>query len=423
MENARGPIATTYDDLQALPLLREAKRHGPATATAPEAVCITLAQCIEVLLLNNCDLFMRAAGDLSASRWSMCAAKMRWARDFNRVLCILAGQLVQLIRMNRSHTIAFALEWSPSLDAFIRSIEELEVRLVGAVSHVDRVLETGQPERQFEILDLFLVCSHEMSMWSELLPGGEPANVDELKTFGYELVRKAVFTPQLRGDTFFMQFRACHQVPELLIWTANEFYLLGIQHAHVGDMTDAAHCMLWGNELLDAAIIATSPVVGNLTINDYHRIRANLGVTSGSHSHAIHVVLLTAVGSEIVDLLSNVLAQNESAGLLRHLCEQFRTKLQAWRNLHALLPKRNLGARGTKSLIGSPEAVAAVETMRKRMPRASAAANRLNSFLAEPNRVYARLLEQLGNITNARFTDVQERSGIFAPRGKTRIEE
>jgi hypothetical protein len=93
---------------------------------------------------------------------------------------------------------------------------------------------------------------------------------------------------------------------------------------------------------------------------------------------------------------------------------------------HLHLPRNNLGGDSTRSLTGSPDAVAVVRRMRDHArthdPSRAALHVRdappgpLTRYLSTAESLDSAVLSATGKVTQAKFTDVQERLGFFAGR-------
>ena len=61
-------VPETYDEIQAIPLLRKARKAGDFSFASPESTLLSLLQAAEVAIFNLADLFRRAASDVAAGR-------------------------------------------------------------------------------------------------------------------------------------------------------------------------------------------------------------------------------------------------------------------------------------------------------------------------------------------------------------------
>jgi hypothetical protein len=211
---------------------------------------------------------------------------------------------------------------------------------------------------------------------------------------------------------------------------------------------------------MDAMVTAVPPMADNLATSDYHEIRENLGLTSGSHSVCLHyhmfgdlyqqfsgevIALLTgrqdrqvsedAIGAATMRL-DRERAGDQNSWLTRQIVNEA-LKMQShifhWRQLHMHLPRNNLGGDSTKSLTGSPEAIKAVKNMflaaTQRDPMKAVARARglasgskqaqrgpLTGYLESQDSLDTLIVSTTGEVTQNRFHDVQERLGFFAQR-------
>jgi hypothetical protein len=197
-------------------------------------------------------------------------------------------------------------------------------------------------------------------------------------------------------------------------------------------------------------------MVDSLATSDYHAIRENLGQTSGSHSVVLRYHLFTDLYEQlaeevtawlkrardpVLDEMRPIESETDSTGnhpeecsvlsvLVTH-CLKLRSNVFQWRAQHLHLPRNNLGGESTKSLTGSPDAIAAVQRMcdtaRAKDPMSSVAqarglpnasrpnlSGKLTQYLTSPDSLDSHLLAVTGRITQARFENVQERLGYFA---------
>ena len=105
-------------------------------------------------------------------------------------------------------------------------------------------------------------------------------------------------------------------------------------------------------------------MVDNLTTHDYHEIRENLGLTSGSHSIGIRHHMFTHLYEQLWDEVALVGdKRGPTWDLLVTQLLFFRSFIFQWRDEHLHLPRNNLGGAATRSLTGSSDAVSVVEGM------------------------------------------------------------
>jgi hypothetical protein len=211
--------------------------------------------------------------------------------------------------------------------------------------------------------------------------------------------------------------------------------------------------------ILSAGILASlPPMTENLVTSDYHRIRENLGLTSGSHSVNLHYHLFRDLYQQLWEGLANWMMDGQPRGdrdevlqatileairnpnrdansfsfkLVANECLQLRAFIRAWRDEHLQLPRNNLGGSRTKSLTGSLDAIKAVRGMRDaarvkdpmqplatayqlRNERATTVPTPITEYLESAESMDNRLADATGQVTQQRFPNVQDRLGVFA---------
>ena len=270
-------------------------------------------------------------------------------------------------------------------------------------------------------------------------------------------MRDAVYDRVLTGDTYFTQFRGLHQIPETLGEEVNDRIEEAIRDIRARSLRSAFEHLRCANLLTDGMLAAIAPMADNLATADYHEIRENLGLTSGSHSvclrfhmfsdlykqlwDAIEFQLTCAAGSRdpSVDAASRAVQArrfDDPDTWLLHLllgeCLTFRTFVNQWREQHLHLPRNNLGGGHTKSLTGSPDAILAVKRMRNAAYAADVmqplvhvrglslggadTTRPLAGYLASDASLDSQLLLATGRVTQHRFQQVQQRLGFFAQK-------
>lgn len=433
--NDRGVIAEHYHALQSLSSIeaaRAAQRFAPAT---DRAVLLTLLQCVEIAEYNVADLTRRASVDLREGGLAAAATKLGWLRGFHRVLLRLS-----LAARRRAAGLGDASSptWDPSgtpaYFEMVPALKEFDAALREVSSHVDLVslLGSGTLEDPACVtLHCSRIVNQDLRSWTAnlaTLPHVAPG-VDVAELLATEHLRNAVDEHQLRGDTFFTQFRALHQIPELIALEINDRIEAAVRHVRDADLEAALAALTGATDLIDPVESSLPPIVDNLSTFDYHQIRENLGLTSGSHSVSLRFHLFT----ELYEQLCDAVADQPSAGFLAEHIERQVVALGAfvfaWRDMHLHLPRNNLGGSETKSLTGAPDAVRTVRKMRdnaassdplSRLASAAAAATThdgpLAGYLDGPESSDALLLAATGAATQAHFVDVQNRSGFFAQR-------
>ncbi|HZL96139.1 MAG TPA: hypothetical protein VFB99_20945, partial [Vicinamibacterales bacterium] len=313
----------------------------------------------------------------------------------------------------------------------------------------------------FVLLHAARVSNHESTIWEENLAavqvGVTVPSYDEFVAASG--MRAAVYDRVLTGDSYFTQFRGLHQIPETLGEEANDHAEWAIRNIREGRLPQAVNHLRVVTVLADGMLASLPPMADNLATSDYHEIRENLGLTSGSHSVCLRFHMFSDLYHQLAEAVEGQLVgealnkgdadvggairrvdetqtQDADACLLHLLvseCLTFRSLIGQWRDQHLHMPRNNLGGDATKSLTGSPDAVMAVKKMRRAarisdpmvpFARARGLAApvtddrtlRLRSYLDSDQSLDARVLVATGRVTQARFVAVQERLGFFANR-------
>jgi hypothetical protein len=459
--NRRGVIAEHYHELQSLGLIDAARTARSQEPASEESLIRTLLQSAEIALYNMGDLLQRASGDLDEQRFEGCATKLAWSRGFHRVLTQIGATMGTyvawraLARPDPPHRLRLAD--SPALAEY----REAQVRFDGALRRwwdtsedaPEHILATAPlPSPRFLVLHLARIANHESTIWERPLLAvalAQPEPYDEFTASA--ILRGAVHEHELIGDTYFMQFRGLHQIPELVAGEINDLLERAIRALRAG-AADAAADALIAVDLLTGPFSACLPVlVDNLATHDYHEIRENLGLTSGSHSVGIRYHMFTHLYEQLCEEVAAYARRLDPAlatpdamraavtartgdggvGAVVGLLMGFRTFIFQWRAAHLHLPRNNLGGGGTKSLTGSPDAIAVVSGMLEHA-RASdpargfyddgaivlndEAPGPLTASMLAPGSTDEALMLATGRLTQSSFVDVQERLGFFANR-------
>jgi len=467
--NERGVIAETYYDLQGLAVLDGIRATHPLPKASAESLCRALFQAVEFALLNLNDVLQRAVDDLRNEAADRAVVKLHWARGFQRVLgglSLLPARLNGMMEGGQARGVVRIAD-SPACAAYFATLQQMDLTIRSLVESgvldPDRVIAHESLESaQFNLFHLLRICNHETTIWeSNLAEVTVPIEITSYSDFVVaDGIRDCVYDRVLKGDTYFTQFRGLHQIPETLGIEANdqcEQAILNIRARRLQRALERLQCV---TTLMDAMVTAVPPMADNLATSDYHDIRENLGLTSGSHSVCLHYHmfgdLYQQFSGEVIALLAGRdgrAADEDSIGKataradsqrshdqeswLTHQIINEAMKMQSiifhWRHLHLHLPRNNLGGDMTKSLTGSPEAIKAVRKMlasaSQRDPmKAIAHARGLASGRAQPSRgaltaylesdasLDGMILATTGAITQRRFHDVQERLGFFAQR-------
>ena len=462
--NERGIIAESYYDLQGLAVLKNARARYALPTASPESTLRAVFQSVDIVLLNLANILQRAAGDLDRGVLNDTSVKMLWARGFHRLLArlsLIPHQLGFLIDHQNKHGVlriadspAFC-EYLEALKTFDRAALRLERVGVLRPGHV--VANESLESAQFNLIHSARISNHESTIWERNLAHTTvPAAVPSYEQFVVsDVMREAVYERVLTGDTYFTQFRGLHQVPEILGEEINDRLEQAIRDVRAERLREAVDQLRCVDVLSDGILASLPPMIDNLATSDYHQIRENLGLTSGSHSVCLRFDMFTNLYEQLWDELKKQIepsgheehtdsVENALVGvqnrrfndwrswtqhILTNYCSKFQAFIFHWRDEHLNLPRNNLGGEFTKSLTGSPDAVQAVKHMRdaarlrdpmQPLLRAQglvadgSAVGALTRYLESDASWDTHILSVTGKTTQERFHDVQERLGYFA---------
>ena len=437
--NERGVIADTYQELQAIPLLEQARQASSVEKASADSLLRTVLQAVEIALYNMADLLRRAKVDAEEDDLAGCMTKLAWLRGFQRVLVrlsLVARDQALFRSLSKDETRMLPFAESPGFREYLAALKSFDRTVRRAIDdgRLDPfgVLDADSlASIEFSVLHLARVGNHESQMWERnLLATPAPAALGDYGEFvAAPVLRHAVFERVLRGDTYFTQFRGLHQIPELLTAEINDTLEEAILAIRNGDLPLAALQLLWVNALSQPVEACVPVMVDSLTTHDYHEIRENLGLTSGSHSIGIRYHMFTNLYEQLWEEAAAAEPRAvEDRSLYDMVVAQilmFRSFIFQWRDEHLHLPRNNLGGAGTRSLTGSPDAVQVVEGMREHartddpacawVPLAAGGGRGvLDGYLDEEASLDSALLLATGQVTQSKFTEVQNRTGYFA---------
>jgi hypothetical protein len=227
----------------------------------------------------------------------------------------------------------------------------------------------------------------------------------------------------LQGDTYLNQFCLLHQLPELLTPLVLRSFDIIETALDARDLSAALSAARLGGDVIRLIISSLWPLIELLYPAQYYAFRANLGATSGSSSAAIRGKLLTAAYIRLANATVAWTAQTAETQIGTALTlelTRIRSLIYRWRGLHMALPRNVLGSDGTKSLMGSPDALKAAEAMAETFHNKDPLSSLFGSthdrsFAASSaTAVLDRwLLSTTGKVAQQRFRQVQERTGAW----------
>lgn len=299
-------VLSNYELLHGTPYLDATAAHRMGSAHADAIVALWRAA--EICWLNLDVLAQRSIADLDAHEFGQAAVKMQWINHFQTTLYDLSQRLVLLDQ--------------GSQDGAALSCQQSSAQLAQSVSmsRLHSYLRERCPENldDFSTKDLddpgrFLffhafVNETYTNIWragfdAVRVPGlvtdeGESAAALYERVVQPSVIADAVHSVDLKEVTYLMQFRAYHQISEVLVKLVNEWLchaieaLLQPESAPSVDLVDTLRLC---NELLALVVGNIRPIVRTLSPKAYFEIRPALGTTSGSHSHNLRRGLFQTV--------------------------------------------------------------------------------------------------------------------------------
>ena len=465
--NKRGIIAEQYYLLQAIHILNEARETHPLPNASDASIIRALFQSAEIALLNLDDLMRRAISDARSERFGPLVVKLSWARSFHAVLVRISSLPQKLCLVPEDGGSELSIFDSPTFKRYVDTIKIFDKQILSnidketiALSNV--ISQQSLDNNQMRFIHLVRVCNHETTIWERNLSSIFVSAVvpDYAEFVVSQAMYKAVYDTMLEGDTYYTQFRGLHQIPEILTAEINDHIEMAILNLRAKALHHAYEHVRCLNILSEGVLASLAPITDNLATADYHNIRENLGLTSGSHSISIHYHLFKDLYDQLWGAFTRFLVDEDAASathkniqkLLREidvkrfehqqafLLHQFANELlklhafiSEWRELHLHFPRNNISGGHTKSLTGSLDAVQAVRKMRdsalvrdsfqplvraRRLDAQSKSDKHrsLATYFDSENALDHEILETTGSITKQRFKDVQKRAGVFASK-------
>ncbi|MEO0518710.1 MAG: hypothetical protein AAF171_15575 [Cyanobacteria bacterium P01_A01_bin.116] len=461
--NSRGSIAETYEELQSLHVLRnitEGRKKSLATASF-KSFSRSILQAAEVALLNSASLIAHASGFIQAGDFDSALLHMFWLRGFHRVLISLGQIATPFSRRDSRHNVSnLYIKESPAFQNYLNQLKHFDISFREYIPLEHETLRTKVANSSLDdpivqLVQLVRVCNHESAIWEKQLNLlCVPFSIKCYEDFvGINEINEMVFGLTLEGNTFFTQFRALHQIPEILSLEMNAHIEKSIISMQVGDLLAAHNYISRGNQLIPSIISCLYPIADYLTTSDYHNIRENLGVTSGSHSKNIRQDLFndlyTKIGHELARIKSSLVEESEEKrsseyiyihNLLEKEVFKLRNFIFHWRDLHMHFPRNVIGGNNTKSLKGSNDAVHTTRQMKEiALKKDPLKETTQQSYLSPSQSLYEEekpisrylssglsldcmISDLTGNVTKERFRDVQNRTGLYAKTKKETVD-
>jgi hypothetical protein len=423
--NELGPIAATYEELQGIPRLDQAFEQRPWNLD-PDALTVrTILQCLALLYLNFADLCDRQLKHTLPDNIARFHQHTAWH--------------LSLLRYGLS-LIEHALSISPPADAvpcptgpaFSRYFEGYSEVCQAYIRHLDHHPPASNDISNCMLTNPHAAVAHNLKniylFQQILLSRLSILRVDHRYKEGWDAILNtahldAVFAePRLIGDTYFSQFRLLHQIPELLARCAHERTALSLTDT---ESLSIVHILRLRDQYR-LVTESTQTMLHLMTPCEYHQIRLNLGVTSGSMSNQLRQCFLKSDVSAIEIAGRSLIEKSprsSEAHFLKTLLDQIRLEALSWRDYHLGFPRNVLGGFGTKSLIGSDAVNVALAWRNEEIRHGSlhryadAAVDFMSGKapLEHSKRLDDRLLQITAEVTKDVFPHVENRTGIYRP--------
>lgn len=416
-----GQIADTYDTLHSVRLVTLILDSIPGALTDDahaRYLFFILARFFDANLAELCDWARR---DVEAGRIDGAASRLLWIERLLRLKHDIAVYAPPSPPIRSGEADVPASVFPSALDALSRALlahfdEEgfPAIAAIGASGAADALL--------FHRAKNSILLAQEDSLG--LLPAADvPADIAAAHL---DCVAAAAAGLAMNGPTHINQFCLLHQLPELIVPTVLRRWLSVEDALDAGDQHGALDHAQAAGDLLSIMLISIAPLAEILYPSDYFQFRGNLGATSGSSSAAIRGKLLTTAYVRLAEraVAISISGAGRTHERLMAQLSRNRTLLYKWRALHMALPRNVLGSDGTKSLVGSPDALKAVRSMSDAFAGKdplTAIFGRVEPGLDLPDataRLDAALLSETGRVAREAFWQVQDRVGTWAKATK-----
>ncbi len=408
-----GQLADSYDTLHGIRFITLMLQTIPQGLTDDERLHYSLYLFDAFILGNLHELSDRAAKALAQGRIAAAVDALAWMERLLRLMHDASGLVTPLgAGTSVVEETSAALAFRQGFERLCRSLQD---HFVAQEAPPDDESSTLQAQLFHQSKNIILQVRESLFNERRAPPQGVDPSLAEAHL---RCVAAAALGIRLNSDTYINQFCLLHQLPELL--TPLVLRSFDTIERRMGNGASAARSARLAGDLLFLITASLWPLIELLQPRAYYAFRENLGATSGSSSAAIRGKLLTSayvrLAKAFVDHEAGA-ADEQDAGLAGQIA-RIRRLIYRWRGLHMALPRNVLGSNGTKSLMGSPDALKAVETMADSFSKRDPLTTRFGSVSDQdfPQGSAAAaldvwLLTTTGTAAQQRFRQVQERTG------------
>lgn len=302
----RTAVLANYELLHGVKYL-DKLRHADAHAMEARSI-VSIMRGAEICLENMAVLAGRMHHDVQRGDFEGATVKMTWMNHFNDSLYRLSQFLVQ-IDTGRLAGDFLSINDSAAFQSYTKQCEAMQATLSQASPEsLDDIFDHDiDHPRRFTFFHAFVNTNYE-AIWLAVLrqvrvPGvcravGETPSQFYRRVVQSEAIQDAVTCVDLKEVTYLMQFRAYHQISEVLVKLVNDL-IAGTIETLVDEqqrvLEHAAASLTLCNKLLQIVTDNIKPIVRTLSPKAYFAIRPALGITSGSHSHNLRKGLFLTI--------------------------------------------------------------------------------------------------------------------------------
>jgi hypothetical protein len=393
-----------YKVLQGIDRLAEAHKGIDLSGNPNAATVQAVLQAAEIAILNTSDLTRRVTKDIEGGKLGDAEEKYRWISSLQQTLLSLSGLAAKLPAAGKGYQTSIAD--SPHIGACLDDLKALHGAINKAglteAEHISAhdIHESGRNISHQAFVDATYTDLWRNGLQTVNIPDMQLQNREDARAFykrfvGTDALNLAVNELDQTGDNFLRQFRAYHQMSEILVKQANMLIADSIKIilSPDGNILQAKENMDTALNMLDIMNQNLAPILRNLSVNKYQEIRGSLGVTSGSDSPNIkdslfdplYALYVAAVKSRVMGMqpydkgslaqkLQDVVA-NQKKDHATHdqydlLCQANRLHgaIRGWRELHMQFIKTQIGLapegdEQTASISGSQSAMRSIHAM------------------------------------------------------------
>ena len=143
--NQAGPIAKSYEDLQAVGLLADLRSKSDISIPTTPSAIQTVLQASEIAIINLTDLQNRASKDILNGRLGLAVEKLPWINGFHDTLISLSQMPPSFDREQGIATGTISISSSPTFTDFLDSGKKLNAGVLNKIplDEMEEALRVG----------------------------------------------------------------------------------------------------------------------------------------------------------------------------------------------------------------------------------------------------------------------------------------